>query len=401
MSKELIQVLDRGTDAQTIAKAIRGLGVYCEVVQDVAQQPGLKGIVVAGEGALTMTDIPFLYVGNTEQNDTLQETLRAFCFERCGCTGGFSMEAFIEDAIQDIRKKVGDKKVLLALSGGVDSAVCALLINKAVGKQLTCIFVDHGLMRKDEPKMIEEVFKNTFDINLLMVDAKERYYDLLRDVTDPERKRKIIGETFIRLFEEVAKTLGQVEYLAQGTIYPDIIESEKGTFVKSHHNVGGLPEHTDFKGYIEPLRSLFKEEVRACGRALGLPAALTERQPFPGPGLGVRIIGGITAERVRILQDVDAIFREEVEKLGQGIASQYFAVLTDMRSVGIKNGQRAYGYTVALRAIKTPDFMTAEWVRLPYDMLAHVSERITSEVPEVGRVVYDITAKPPASVEWE
>ena len=402
MAKELIVVLDRGREAQAIAKIVRALGVYCEVVQKVEKTPGLMGVVEATDGGeKTQCDFPLLRIVGKQEEDALAAELKAFCYETCGCTGGFSIESFIEDAIADIREKVGDKQVLLALSGGVDSAVCAVLINRAIGKQLTCIFVDHGLMRKDEPKMIEEVFHKAYNINLIMVDARERYYALLKDVTDPEQKRKIIGETFVRLFEEEAAKLGAVDYLGQGTIYPDIIESEKGSFVKSHHNVGGLPEHTQFKGYIEPLRSLFKEEVRLCGRALGLPAELTERQPFPGPGLGVRIIGGITAEKVRILQNADAIFREEVEKLPRGTASQYFAVLTDMRSVGVRNGQRTYGYTLALRAIKTPDFMAAAWVHLPYETLETASTRITNEVPEIGRVVYDITGKPPATVEWE
>lgn len=401
MSKELIAVLDRGPNTQMIAKAVRALDVYCEVVQEVTERAGLKGIIVSGKGELVNAQKPVLLLADTIDIDALPACLRAFCFDTCGCTGDFSMQTFIEEAVQEIREKVGDRHVLLALSGGVDSAVCAMLIHRAVGHKLTCIFVDHGLMRKNEPALIQHVFQNTYDINLIMVDARQRYYNLLKNITDPEQKRKIIGEAFIRVFEEEARKLGQVDYLAQGTIYPDILESEKGSFVKSHHNVGGLPEHTDFKGYIEPLRSLFKEEVRACGRALGLPAELTQRQPFPGPGLGVRIIGGITAEKVRILQEADAIFREEVEKLGANAAHQYFAVLTDTRSTGVRAGERAYGCTVALRAITTPDFIAADVARLPYEMLLRASQRITEEVPEVGRVVYDITRKPPATVEWE
>lgn len=313
-------------------------------------------------------------------------------------------ESFISRTIAAIKEQVGDGKALCALSGGVDSSVAALLVHKAIGKNLTCVFVDHGLMRKNEANEVEKAFEK-FDLNFIRINAQERFLSKLAGVTDPEEKRKIIGHEFIRVFEEEALKIGDVDYLVQGTIYPDIVESgtEKGSaLVKSHHNVGGLPENIKFKGLVEPLKTLYKEEVRAVGLELGLPNALVTRQPFPGPGLGVRVIGAITAERVAILQDADAIFREEVEAAGLNKdIKQYFAILTDMRSVGVIDGERTYFATVALRAVMTKDFMTADWAPIPHDVLAKASARIVNEVKGVSRVVYDITTKPPATVEWE
>ena len=316
------------------------------------------------------------------------------------------MDSFAEKEIAEIREKVGDGKVLLALSGGVDSSVVAALLAKAIGKQLTCVFVDHGLLRKDEGDQVEEIFgsKGEYDLNFVRVNAQERYYAKLAGVTDPETKRKIIGEEFIRVFEEEAKKIGAVDFLAQGTIYADIIESGlgKSAVIKSHHNVGGLPDHVDFKEIIEPLRMLFKDEVRALGRELGLPDYLVDRQPFPGPGLGIRIIGEVTAEKVKIVQEADAIYREEIAKAGlEGSISQYFAALTNMRSVGVMGDFRTYDYAVAIRAVETVDFMTAEAVEIPWSVLQKVMNRIINEVDHVNRVFYDLTSKPPGTVEFE
>ena len=335
----------------------------------------------------------------------------------CGCAGTWRMDSFVESTIKDIREKVGDGKVLLALSGGVDSSVAAGLLSRAIGKQLTCVFVDHGLLRKNEGDEVESVFGSNgqFDLNFIRVNAQERYYNKLAGVTEPEQKRKIIGEEFIRVFEEEAKKIGAVDFLAQGTIYPDVVESGLGgesAVIKSHHNVGGLPDFVDFKEIIEPLRNLFKDEVRKAGLELGIPENLVFRQPFPGPGLGIRIIGEVNADKVRIVQDADYIYRDEVDKAvaaykkehGKNpswMPNQYFAALTNMRSVGVMGDERTYDYAVALRAVNTVDFMTAESADIPFAVLQTVMSRIINEVRGVNRVFYDLTSKPPGTIEFE
>lgn len=356
----------------------------------------------------------------------------------CGCAGTWRMDSFVEQTIKEIREKVGSGRVLLALSGGVDSSVAAGLLSRAIGKQLTCVFVDHGLLRKNEGDEVEAVFgaDGEFDLQFIRVNAQERYYSRLTGAVEPEKKRKIIGEEFIRVFEEEAKKIGAVDFLAQGTIYPDVVESGLGgesAVIKSHHNVGGLPDFVDFKEIIEPLRDLFKDEVRKAGLELGLPANLVFRQPFPGPGLGIRIIGEVTAEKVRIVQDADAIYREEIDKAVKAwrknasclesliekedgtierhkrgenefpswMPDQYFAALTNMRSVGVMGDERTYDYAVALRAVKTIDFMTAEAAQIPFEVLQKVMGRIINEVRGVNRVMYDLTSKPPGTIEME
>ena len=331
------------------------------------------------------------------------EMLRHFLFDVCGAAGDWSMESFRSRAVRELREKIGSGRVLLALSGGVDSSVCAALLSEAVGKQLTCVFVDHGLLRQDEGDQVEAAFADR-KLNFIRVNAADRFLSRLAGVTDPEKKRKIIGEEFIRVFEAESRALGRMDYLAQGTIYPDVIESGLGSaaVIKSHHNVGGLPDHVDFLEILEPLRLLFKDEVRQLGRELGLPEALVNRQPFPGPGLAIRVLGEVTADKLALLRRADAIFRKEMADAGLGAAaSQYFAVLTDLRSVGVMGDGRSYDRAVALRAVSTEDFMTADWVRLPYELLDRVSTRIVNEVPGVNRVLYDITSKPPSTVEYE
>ena len=342
-------------------------------------------------------------VTHTEDGGML---IRNFLFRICGCTGDWTMSAFAETAVRRIRETVGETgTVLLALSGGVDSSVVAALIHRAIGKRLTCVFVDHGLLRKGESGQVTHVFSHLFPVRFIRADASARFFRDLKGVTEPEEKRHIIGRDFIEVFKEEAKKLGKMDYFAQGTIYPDVIESGQGTnaaVIKSHHNVGGLPKELGFTELIEPLRMLFKDEVRALGETLGLPRELVWRQPFPGPGLAIRIIGEVTPEKAEIVRNSDAIFREEIAAAGlDRHVNQYFTVLTGIQSVGVMGDERTYDYTIALRAVTTDDFMTADWARLPYDLIARVSSRIVNEVPHASRVVLDVTTKPPASIEWE
>lgn len=420
-SKETILVLDMGGQySRLIARKVRDAGVYSEILPfhapiERVEEMNLKGIIIADESAgaekegtpkysqeIHEMNVPILRICKEKQlNDRM---LNNFLYEICNCTGGWTMASFARQAVEELRARIGDRKVLCALSGGVDSSVSAVLLHKAVGSNLTCIFVDHGLLRKDEGDQVEKIFREQFHLNLIRVNAQKRFLNRLRGVTDPETKRKIIGEEFIRVFEEEAGKIGTVDFLVQGTIYPDVVESGAGdaAVIKSHHNVGGLPDHIDFKEIIEPLRSLFKDEVRKVGEELGLPRELVWRQPFPGPGLAVRIIGDITEQKLEILREADAVFRDEIAKAGLDKEIwQYFAVLTDMRSVGVRENERTYDYTIALRAVNSVDAMTADWARIPYDILGRISDRIVREVRHVNRVVYDITGKPPATIEWE
>lgn len=400
---------DNSKNIQWVARVVRNNNVYCEVADsskiDFDNADGIIYIYNTQESNInTECNIPKLIINSSDiSDDTTPKQIKDFLFETCDCNPDWTMEQFAKKSIEDIKNKVGDSKVLLALSGGVDSSVVAALISKAIGKNLTCIFVDHGLMRKNEGDEIEEFFGDN-SLTFVRINAQDRFLTRLNGVNDPETKRKIIGEEFIRVFEEEAKKIGQVDFLAQGTIYPDIIESGTGDghVVKSHHNVGGLPEHVDFKALIEPIDMLFKDEVRALGKELDLPDHLLSRQPFPGPGLGIRVIGEITKEKLDILRDADAIFREEILHAGLNSSiNQYFAVLTPVKSVGVTNNKRTYGYTLALRGVVTSDFMEARFAKIPYEVLETASERICKEVSQINRIVYDITSKPPATIEWE
>lgn len=415
MFEEKILIVDfADQDVQGVGRLLRDLGFYSvlEPYKNIQEKidPSIKALVLVGNkrdnkekelNFLKDSDIPYVDLIDVEF-ERWKEHLEDFT-SRLGLSPSWSIEKYKDYAIRQIKDQVQDGRVLLGLSGGVDSSVCAKLISEAIGSKLTCILVDHGLMRKNEVKEIEDAFSDS-DLNLVVVDAQDRFLGKLSGVTDPETKRKIIGEEFIRVFEEEAKKIGQVDYLAQGTIYSDIIESgdDDQVAIKSHHNVGGLPDYIDFKGLVEPLKFLFKDEVRKLGLVLNLDEKLVWRQPFPGPGLGIRVIGEITKEKLDMLRQADYIFRQEIQKAGlDKDYSQYFAVLTSNRSVGSKDGKRTYDYTLALRAIKTVDFMTGEFAKIPYKVLDKVSQEITQTIDGINRVVYDISNKPPATIEWE
>lgn len=408
MKNELLLIVDLGAhNNQQVAKIVRSLKVYCEVVaydDSNAESLSPKGVIVIGDeepGAPEYNcsfSSPVMSYGNTKDAQEISD----FLFNTCGFSGDWSVDAFIESAINEIKEAVGDKKVICALSGGVDSAVCAVLVHKAIGDKLTCIFVNHGLMRKGEPELVNKLFGEQFNIPLICVDAQDRFLSRLAGVSEPETKRKIIGEEFIRVFEEEANALGNTDFLVQGTIYPDIIESiSKKGVVKSHHNVGGLPERFNFE-LIEPIKWLFKDEVREVGLALGMPEGQIWRQPFPGPGLGVRVVGEITKEKLEIVREADAIFREEIADAGLSRKIwQYFALVPGCKSTGVVDGERRYGEVVCLRAILSNDAMSADIAQLPYELLTKCANRIVRSVDGVSRVVYDITPKPPATIEWE
>lgn len=430
MKQDMIVILDLGCKENTqLARMVRALGVYSEIYpHDITLEAlralnNVKGIIVNGgpnnvvdgevirvSDAVMQSDIPVLcsdYDGAPAlmQMEEAEERalLRTFVFDTCAAQPNWNMENFIADQIELVRRQVGDRKVLLALSGGVDSSVVAALLLKAIGDRLTCVHVNHGLLRKGEPEQVVEVFRNQLSANLVYVDASERFLTKLKDVADPEKKRKIIGAEFIRVFEEEARKLDGIDFLAQGTIYPDIVESGTKTakMVKSHHNVGGLPEDLKFE-LVEPLKQLFKDEVRACGVALGLPDSMVYRQPFPGPGLGVRCLGAITRERLEAVRESDAILREEFEFAGlSGKVWQYFTVVPDFKSVGVRAGARSFDYPVIIRAVNTVDAMTAEIECVPWPVLQKITNRILSEVPNVNRVCFDMSPKPPATIEWE
>ena len=429
MKQDRILVLDLGSEENPrLAREIRALGVYSEIYphdlskEQLEAMPGVKGIILNGgpnrvvdgveidaSNAVYLSGYPILCVDHkgepawpADQNERMN-ALKAFVFDACKAEANWNMENFIADQVEAIRAQVGDKKVLLALSGGVDSSVVAALLIRAIGKQLTCVHVNHGLLRKSEPEQVVRVFRDEMDANLIYVDAVDRFLDKLQGVADPEQKRKIIGAEFIRVFEEEARKLEGIEFLAQGTIYPDIIESGTKTVkaVKSHHNVGGLPEDLKFQ-LVEPLKMLFKDEVRACGKALGLPDNMVYRQPFPGPGLGVRCLGAITRDRLEAVRESDAILREEFDKNGlAGKVWQYFTVIPDVKSVGVRDGKRADEWCAIIRAVNTVDAMTATVQDIPFDLLQHITARITAEVPGVNRVLYDLTPKPTGTIEWE
>lgn len=429
MKQDMIVILDLGSEENPrLAREIRALGVYSEIyphditLAELNALPNVKGIILNG-GPNHVVDgveidacsdiygcgLPLLQLGHKGgapwPTDAAQRkaVLSEFVFDACGAQPNWNMENFIADQVELIRRQVGDKKVLLALSGGVDSSVVAALLIKAIGKQLVCVHVNHGLLRKGEPEQVVEVFRNQMDANLIYVDAVDRFLNKLSGVAEPEQKRKIIGAEFIRVFEEEARKLDGIHFLAQGTIYPDIIESGTKTVkaVKSHHNVGGLPEDLDF-ALVEPLKMLFKDEVRACGKALGLPDSMVYRQPFPGPGLGVRCLGAITRDRLEAVRESDAILREEFAKAGlEGKVWQYFTVVPDFKSVGVHEGVRTFDWPVILRAVNTVDAMTATVEDVPFALLQKITQRITSEVKGVNRVLYDLTPKPSGTIEWE
>ena len=429
MKQDMIVVLDLGSEENPkIAREIRALGVYSEIhphditLAELKALPNVKGIILNGgpnrvvDGVsidvakeIYDCDIPALLVDHRGDapwpvDDGERETaLKNFIFTICGAEANWNMDNFIADQVELIRNQVGDKKVLLALSGGVDSSVVAALLIKAIGKQLTCVHVNHGLLRKGEPEQVVQVFRNEMDANLVYVDAVDRFLDKLAGVAEPEKKRKIIGGEFIRVFEEEARKLDGIQFLGQGTIYPDIIESGTKTVkaVKSHHNVGGLPEDLDFE-LVEPLKMLFKDEVRACGKALGLPDSMVYRQPFPGPGLGVRCLGAITQDRLEAVRESDAILREEFAKNGlEGKVWQYFTAIPDLKSVGVRDNRRTEEWCVIIRAVNTVDAMTATVENVPFDLLQHIMTRITSEVKGVNRALFDLTTKPTGTIEWE